>query len=102
AFGFSQELIAKSNQATRRCFELKTYSTGSVVDHLCHLSLTSSDGFGNHSNKLFGAINNYQLNWLESPAITNPGNCFGFGDLHLITFPAHHFDENRQLQLATT
>src|SRR6266446_2800425 len=73
-----------------------------MVDHLGHLTLSSTQSLSHNTDKFIGNINNNLLDWLHLLAVDVTNDDLGFRDLQFVTFASHHFDQNRQLKFSAT
>src|SRR6185369_6365578 len=97
-----QKLIPKTDQSARWRLKLEAHAAGPVIHHLRHLSFAPPERLGNHTDELIRTINHDRFDGLERLAFNLPRDRLRLRHLHLVTFAAHHLDENRELQLTAS
>jgi hypothetical protein len=73
-----------------------------MVHHTGHLTFTPSKGFGHDADEFVGTVDDDGLDWFERSAVQASRDCLWFRHLQFVPFAPHHFNENGQLQFATT
>ena len=80
AASVSQELAPQSDQTPAWHFELDAHAPITVVVHVDHFALASSQLFHHHADKFFGDIHRKPLNRFHQLAINSLSHDLGFPD----------------------
>ena len=71
-----------------------------MVDHLHHAPFAAAQRLGDDADKGVRAIDDRQLDGFQALAVFAAGDDFGLRHLKLVTFAAHHLDDDGKLQFA--
>ena len=99
--GHGKEFSRITNQATSWDGEDKTSLSISNHLHVQHISLTLREGLDDGPLVFFRSINLHALKGLTLDSIDFLDNHFWTGNLQFITFTAHGFNEDRQVEFTT-
>src|SRR5450759_1946978 len=102
ALGRTQELGPEAKQATKRNRIAETDVRSLEVEHLLHGPAPFTQHVDDRSLVLLGDVEDEGLIRLEDLATLFLRDAFWHRDLKLIAFAAHLFDEDRQLELASS
>ena len=100
AAGIGEELRAETNQAAGGNAELEPHPARRVRRHLDHPALARRQLLGEHADVFLGRVDHQQFHRLVQNAVDAAHHHLGFAHRQLVPFAPHHFDQDRQLQLA--
>ena len=101
-FSISKELVTEANQATSRNLEFHTQIAGHF-GHVLQLSLTQAQAFHYSTHEVLRYVDGQCFHRLHQLAVfIAVHNNLRFTNLQLKAFTTHGFNQNRQMQLATT
>ncbi len=98
--GIVQEPSPKADEPPGGNFKLQAHPPGAMIDHPGHAAPPGPEHLRDNAHELLGDIHHRQLQGLHDFAIHFLGEDLGLGQRQFKPFPAHHFDEHRQLQLS--
>src|SRR4029077_8891173 len=97
-----EELAAETDQSARRNAELHAHAAGMMVDHFFHFAAAAAEKFHNDADEIFRAVNDEELERLDTAAVFCSDDDFRFADHHFVAFAAHRFNQNGELQFAAS
>lgn len=94
-----QKLVTEADQPACRNDKFHTQVSRQLL-HADQLRLTRPEAFHDRSHKLLRHINVQPFQRFAPMTVNHFINDRRLADLHFIPFPAHHFNQNRQMQLS--
>src|SRR6185437_1909467 len=95
-----EHLGAKADKAAGGHAELHAHAAGAVVRHLHHLALARAEALDDGADEVLRDIDGEVLDGLHGFAVDDAGDDLRPADHELVTFAAHHLDDDGELQLA--
>ncbi|MNJ44170.1 hypothetical protein D3C77_392090 [compost metagenome] len=92
-------MCAISDQPPGRNKELQTNLARATVNHIDHFRFARAETLHDRSHMFLRDINEQALDWFHFDAIDFLYHDFRLGNLKLIAFSAHIFDQNAQMKL---
>src|ERR1700722_18211248 len=98
----SKQLAAQADQPAAGHTEFDAYSSVPVIVHVEYFALTSTQLFHDHADELFRHVYGQFFDRLHELAVHALGHDLWFSHHEFEAFAAHHLNQNRKLQFAST
>src|SRR5258706_8296498 len=95
-----EQLTAKSNQAAAGNAKLDSHPAVAMIVHVDHGALASAQLLHDNADEFLGNVDGQHFHRLHQFAVDPLGHDFGLAYHQLKALAAHHFQQNRELQLA--
>ncbi len=97
-----EQLTAQADQSTAGHAKFDAHAAVSVIVHVQHFAFADTQLFHHYANEFFRHVYGQFLDWFHQFSIHPLGNDLGLSHHEFETFAAHHLDENRKLQFASS
>src|SRR5579864_6203908 len=102
AASIGEKLATQADQATAGHAELDTYSSVAVIVHIGDFALARAKLLHHDADEFLRDIDGEMFDGFHELAIDALSDDLGFADHELVTFTAHHLDENGKLQFSAS
>src|SRR5215472_16573447 len=95
-----EQLPAETDHAAARYAVFEARPSEPVIVHFAHASAAAAEALGDDPDELVGHVDDHLFHGFAYRAVDGFRDDFGIAQLQFVTFAAHRFDEDGELQLA--